>query len=618
MLRKWYYVLCHTFAISISLLATVASAIADEGIETEVAPISEGNESLEQVTSVSQFSDVQPTDWAFAALQSLVERYGCIAGYPNGTYRGNRALTRYEFAAGVNACLDRVNELIATATADLVNKEDLTTLQRLQQEFAAELASVRGRVDRVEVKAAEIEANQFSTTTKLRGEAIFALTDVLSGDNQTVTFTRRRPIPVGVNRPPFAPLNARIEKQNTVLADRIRLNFITSFTGKDALKLRLEAGNFPHPNRPDGGFSYGPDPVGAFLSVGGDFAQRTTEGQQTFNEFGGLPSNNSVGLGKLNYEFAVGSKLNVVVMAVGGEHHEYVPTTFSSWDDDNGGTGSLSNFGQRSAIYNMGVGTGTGAGIGLTYKFSDAISLSAGYVGTYANNPAEPVRNSTFAGGLFNGRYSALAQLTVKPSDSLSFGLIYSKSYHPLGLPIFTSDLGTSLANNPIYPLNSSNLVDSYGFAGLWQVSPKFAINGWVSYSDVSSLSGTTASGTRYSGSSADVLTYGIALAFPDLGKRGNLGGIVFGASPYVTKSRVPSPLDQSPRVPNNTDAIGTSDLLSLIDERATPFHVEAFYRYRLTDNILITPGVIWLTAPNQTNLNPDVVIGTLRATFLF
>ena len=48
--------------------------------------------SIEQVTSVSQLSDVQPTDWAFQALQSLVERYGCIAGYPDGTYRGNRAL----------------------------------------------------------------------------------------------------------------------------------------------------------------------------------------------------------------------------------------------------------------------------------------------------------------------------------------------------------------------------------------------------------------------------------------------------------------------------------------------------------------------------------------------
>ncbi|MFO5528542.1 MAG: hypothetical protein ACLBM1_12070, partial [Cuspidothrix sp.] len=38
---------------------------------------------ISQVTSVSQLSDVQPGDWAFQALQSLVERYGCMAGYPN-------------------------------------------------------------------------------------------------------------------------------------------------------------------------------------------------------------------------------------------------------------------------------------------------------------------------------------------------------------------------------------------------------------------------------------------------------------------------------------------------------------------------------------------------------
>lgn len=71
------------------------------------------NQPMAQVTSVSQLSDVQPTDWAFQALQSLVERYGCIAGYPDSTYRGNRALTRYEFAAGLNACLDRVNRALA-------------------------------------------------------------------------------------------------------------------------------------------------------------------------------------------------------------------------------------------------------------------------------------------------------------------------------------------------------------------------------------------------------------------------------------------------------------------------------------------------------------------------
>ncbi|MCX7595793.1 MAG: iron uptake porin, partial [Fischerella sp.] len=173
------------------------------------------NNTQSQVTSVSQFSDVQPTDWAFQALQSLVERYGCIAGYPNGTYRGNRPMTRYEFAAGLNACLDRVNELIATATAELVTKEDLATLQRLQEEFSAELATLRGRVDTLEARTAELEANQFSTTTKLVGEAIFALTDSFGSDDDN----------------------------NTVFQNRIRLDLQTSFTGKDVLHTRLATGN---------------------------------------------------------------------------------------------------------------------------------------------------------------------------------------------------------------------------------------------------------------------------------------------------------------------------------------------------------------------------------------
>ena len=67
--------------------------------------------SSNQVTSVNQFSDVRPTDWAYQALTNLVEKYGCVAGYPNGTYKGGHAMTRYEAAALLNACLDRVTEV---------------------------------------------------------------------------------------------------------------------------------------------------------------------------------------------------------------------------------------------------------------------------------------------------------------------------------------------------------------------------------------------------------------------------------------------------------------------------------------------------------------------------
>ncbi|MDB9327948.1 iron uptake porin, partial [Nodularia spumigena CS-590/02] len=148
-------ILWNALKFSPAIVATLFAANSALAVEvneqvTTIAQLTQEADSIGQVTSVSQFSDVQPTDWAFQALQSLVERYGCIAGYPNSTYRGNRALTRYEFAAGLNACLDRVNELIATATADVITRQDLATLQRLQEEFSAELATLRGRVDALE------------------------------------------------------------------------------------------------------------------------------------------------------------------------------------------------------------------------------------------------------------------------------------------------------------------------------------------------------------------------------------------------------------------------------------------------------------------------------------
>jgi len=196
---------------------------------------------LAQVNSVSQLSDVQPTDWAFQALQSLVECYGCIAGYPNGTFRGNRAMTRYEFAAGLNACLDRVNELIAAGTSDLVRKEDIATLQRLQQEFGAELTAVRGRVDNLEAQTAQLEANQFSTTTKLTGQVIFDL----NGGTST---------------------SRRVRDPNIVFISRARLNFTTSFTGKDQLFTQLQFGS----NTSETNTS--PDNAGAYFAGLGTFS----------------------------------------------------------------------------------------------------------------------------------------------------------------------------------------------------------------------------------------------------------------------------------------------------------------------------------------------------------
>ncbi|NEQ26257.1 MAG: carbohydrate porin, partial [Microcoleus sp. SIO2G3] len=495
--------------------------------------------------------------------------------YPDGTFRGNRAMTRYEFAAGLNACMNQIERLIAANTANFVTNEDLATLQRLVDEFRIELGALQGRVDTLEARTNQLETQQFSTTTKLAGEAIFAITDVFSGDSD--------------------PFNVGITRNNTVFANRVRLNLLTSFTGNDVLHTRLESGNFPHPQRPRA-FRYGADPVLGSVGILGS----SPEGGQTFNIWASEQPG-SVALGLLSYKFSVGQNLRVAIFGNEGEHPDYLPTTFSTWADDDGGTGSISTFAQYSPIYRIGVG----AGAGLNYSFSPSVSLSLGYLAAEANIPENLSAANIRGGGLFNGRYGALAQLTFQPNDNIALGLTYNHSYSA-GLPLFFNDVGTTSANVNI-TLTSPSLrysADSFGVAGMWRVTPGFAVNGWFVYTNVK---GQPPTGQE--AGSADVFSYAVSLAFPDLGGRGNLGGIVVGVPPYATRIGI---------APSDQDFFGTNDVVKLIPNRAIPFHIEAFYKYQLTDNISITPGVIWLTAPNQTTTNPDVVIGTLRTTFTF
>lgn len=500
------------------------------------------NQPMSQVTSVSQLSDVQPTDWAFGALQSLVERYGCIAGYPDGTYRGNRSLTRYEFAAGVNACLDRVNELIAAGTANLVQRADLETLQKLQQEFAAEVATLSDGTDTLEAQAAELEANQFSTTTKLNGEVIFALVSLLAGDNA---------------------LGEPVDR-NLTLSQRVRLNLETSFTGSDLLTTRLQANNIV----PIGGTNSG-------LTL-------TNEGRVEFDG----DSGNDVGLALARYRFPLTPRTNAFLAIVG---NGFVDLDASSQLNPYFDGGAVSLFALRNPIYNY----SGGSGAGIRHLFSDNLELNLGYLvpTTNAGNPA--AKN-----GLFDGNYGALAQLIISPSDNTRIGLTYINSYSrsfffgegidPQLNPEFTP-FGTSTGSNTTNDTFGRPVsINAYGLSGTFTLSPNFAIGGWVGYAN-----------QRYIGrGDATVWNWAVTLAFPNLGKEGNLGGILVGMEPKVTEI-------------DNAVNGGQED-------QDTSLHLEAFYRYQLTDNIQITPGVIWLTAPNHNADNDDIVVGVVRTVFRF
>ncbi|NMG19566.1 iron uptake porin [Brasilonema bromeliae] len=508
------------------------------------------NNSQSQVTSVSQFSDVQPTDWAFQALQSLVERYGCIAGYPNGTFRGNRALTRYEFAAGLNACLDRVNELIATATSDLVRKEDLTTLQRLQEEFSAELATLRGRVDVLEARSAELEANQFSTTTKLVGEAIFALSDAF-GDT------------VGKNN-------------NTVFQNRVRLDLQTSFTGKDVLHTRLATGNARRLN------------TGGNVDVNRngviDTSEQNAEGFQTFNLNGDSSNSNDIVLDWLAYYVPIGPA-QLYVAATGGIHSDYAATNNPYFEDYDGGNGALTTFGSENPIYR--IGGGAGAALNIPFGKGGGIlkpsSLTVSYLGSEPNNPG-------IGSGIFNGNYAALGQLNFNLGQRIALAATYVHGYHGAGSALFDAG-GFQGANVPVVGTSQANALsstnasssNSYGLSAAFRPSDKLSVSGFVSYHDVTGFGRND---------DYEAWSYGLGVALPDLGKKGNVLGVFGGAQPY---------------------ALGR-----VAGANAVPYQIEGFYKYRVSDNVSITPGVIYQISPGQNSNNDNAFIGTLRTTFTF
>ena len=263
----------------------------------------------EQVTSISQFSDVRPTDWAYQALSNLVERYGCVVGYPNGTYMGGQAMTRYEAAALFNACLDRVTEVT-------------DEIRKLQEEFKAELIVLRGRVDGLEAKVGMLESQQFSTTTKLNGEASF----VLGG------------VPGYESRPGEA--NA----DGTAFNYDLRLNLDTSFTGRDLLRTRLRAGNFST------------DPFGSSSSLFKlDKAENT---------------DNNVEIDRLYYQFPVGDGFTVTAgPLVRNTEMAWVPSVYKS--------GILDFFAVAGTpgVYNK----ATGAGVGVQYN-KDGFVAGLNYV----------------------------------------------------------------------------------------------------------------------------------------------------------------------------------------------------------------------------------------------
>ncbi len=455
---------------------------------------------------------VKPGDWSYTALQGVASKYGCN---PN---LNNQPVSQLEFARSLNTCLGKVEPMLAQQPSS-VTTGDLEIIKRLTQEYRAQLTELDSRLTSADKRVAQAQANQFSTTTKLKGEAIFNLTGALGGSNSN----------------------------NLVFGDRVRLLFETSFSGQDRLWTRLATGNQPG--------------VTGNLKNGA-----TSEGAQV-SEVNG---NNAVSVDWLAYQFPV-SNTNVYVSAVNGIHSDYAPTYGSNFEDFTGGNGALSNFAESSPIYKI----GGGAGVGTSLPLADT-GLKSLTVGYFAGATSA---NKNVAGqGLFNGDYALLGQLNFKLGDKFDAGLTYVNSYHTGANAIYGFGAGTGLTGTSLANSNAAGATaNSYGAEFAYKASDTLAFNGFV-------LNTSTNKATI---GKQDLWSYGAGISLPNIDGKGSLLGLLVGAEPYV-------------------GGVGS-----------TPYHIEGFYKYKFSDNLSITPGLIYLTSPNQLSGN-GALIGVVRTTFTF
>jgi hypothetical protein len=553
--------------VALGLFSPLAASAADlnlDGINKYARPASAKSQS--QVTSISQFSDVQPTEWAYQALSNLVEQYGCVAGYPDGTFRGKQPLTRWEAAALLNACLDRITEIT-------------DELRRLMKEFEAELAVLKGRVDGLEAKVGELEASQFSTTTKLQGEANFVLGALNAGGDRRGALNSVPPANTGRKS---SDLYNQANGATTFSYD-VRLNLLTSFTGKDLLYTRLRSGNFAN----------------AFGAGSSDPVNLTNLDKSS----NGFPTSDSVGIDRLYYRFPVGKTLAFIVgpkarntesLAVNPSvYNSNILDYFAVWGAPgvyNKATGSL--FG---GIWKQNVKKGQGG-----------FSLAANYVAQQGNVGAvfdgDPNSCSSNEGGIGTdcARGNFLAQLNyTAPQWNISLAYRYGQS-----ATSFRRSTGFVASNSSFLANGESN---NFAVNAYWQPKkagfiPSLSV-GW----GINTLSDndTRSNGSEFSSPYVtQSQSWFAGLQWKDVFGKGNAAGMAVGQGTFATQLSSGT----------NKDASTTPDDGNYV--------WEWWYKFQVTDNISVTPAIFYLSRPlgQNTGSNDDFNVfgGLVQTTFRF
>ncbi len=470
-----------------------STPVVDDSIFKVAEPLQAQNEQLyssappelDEIVNVNELQDVNPGDWAYGALRNLVEKYQCISGDTEGNFNGNRAITRYEFAAALDNCLLKLGRSINSLSNTLTSQEDLAVFQKLQTEFAQELQAITAKIDTLEYKTALIADRQFSTTTVLRGLVSFNLISAF-GDEKSVS--------------PGTDSTEKIDT-NFTLSSRSILTLDTSFTGKDRLRTQLVAGNVDN------------------------FGSGVT-GTNMTRLSGAINTGNDVFIGTLFYEFPLGDR-GIVAIAPAADFPTRIFPALNP-------VSSISNFGAESPIYSFAFGSGAIA----YYQFSDKLATGITYLTSSGDNPNE---------GLFGGQYTALTQVTYTPSDKIGIAFTYGRYYAPQpGATInVTGSKGSQFAQLP-FGGNTPTSSNAFGLQFTYKLSDKLILGGWTSYFNARAESSANLSNFNVSkGDSADIWSWAVTASLADLGKLGSQLSFVFGMPPKVTESNVIERQDQ-------------------------------------------------------------------------
>jgi tetratricopeptide (TPR) repeat protein len=266
--------------------------------------------------------------------------------------------------------------------------------------------------------------------------------------------------------------------------------------------------------------------------------------------------NNQPGLQALTYQFPASPTTEVSIAIKGGDSTENITgANINPYFSGGGSRGAISYFASTPSFYYHGFGTG----IGIQQKLGSQFELGAGYLGQT---------------GLFSGESAVLARLLYKPTDRSKIGLTYVNSDR--------TQTGTGSRNvNEVY-LQSKN--QAVGLEGFYQATPGLGFGGWIGHTTSNAADGN-----------AQSLSWAMSAAFPNLGGNGHVGGLLIGQEPRITAA---------------------SGSLGAFTDPSSSLHLEAFYQYKINDNLLITPGLIYLTAPDSNGQNSGSLVGAIRANF--